>query len=279
VKLHSRRKVIVTIVALIIAIVALIAYAARPETVNPIENIISTVQKPMSDFFTSVGHFFSSIPTYFVGVDETIKENEMLKNKITELEKKLLEYESLATENAHLHELLGIYETNPEFQYVMARVIGQDTVNPFYTLTINKGSNDGIEYLDPVVTENGLLGYVSQVGPTTARISTVLNAANSIGTVITRTGEYALLQGDFRLSEQGLCKLTMLPDGCDIIVGDYIETSGISDIYPRGLSVGKVTEVVSDSNGTSVYAAVAPIVDFEKVREIFVITGDTVAVS
>ena len=120
---------------------------------------------------------------------------------------------------------------------------------------------------------------MSQVGPTTARISTVLNAANSIGTVITRTGEYALLQGDFRLSEQGLCKLTMLPDGCDIIVGDYIETSGISDIYPRGLSVGKVTEVVSDSNGTSVYAAVAPIVDFEKVREIFVITGDTVAVS
>ena len=78
---------------------------------------------------------------------------------------------------------------------------------------------------------------------------------------------------DIDLSEKGQCKMTYISKDSKITVGDVAKTSGLGGVYPKGITVGKITEIYSENQGVSQYAEVTPAVNFDKIYEVYVITN------
>lgn len=95
---------------------------------------------------------------------EILEENERLKEENRRLTQRQLEFDKYKLENEQLKEYLDIKEKNPDFDFETAFVIGRDPNDRFYAFTIDKGSLDGISLHDPVITEDGLVGMVVEVG-------------------------------------------------------------------------------------------------------------------
>jgi rod shape-determining protein MreC len=138
-------------------------------------------------------------------------------------------------------------------------------------MMIDRGTSSGVERNMPVVTPDGIVGYVAEAGLSWAKVVTVCEAASSVGAVVERTGETGLVSGSYTLAADNLLKMTYLSPDSDIAVGDRIVTSGYGNVYPRGLIIGYVESVENDSLSQTVTATVklaARLADPEKVMVI-----------
>ena len=144
----------------------------------------------------------------------------------------------------------------------------------FRSFTINAGRNRGIDVDMPVINANGLVGIVSEVGATWSKVTAIIDSDMSIPIMVERTRDGCMLRGvlDTASAVQKM-ELYYLPsDRTDLIPGDVVLTSGIGGVYPKGIRVGAVSEVMT-SSGSGVNAIVTPAVDFLHLEEVMVITG------
>ena len=126
---------------------------------------------------------------------------------------------------------------------------------------------------DPVITESGLVGIVSEVGITHAKVLTILDATVNIGVVDAQTREIGVSGGDLNLADDGLLRVDYLPRDSKAQAGDIVSTTGVGGIYPRGIVVGIIKELLPDSKGLSLYAVTEPPVDIRDVENVLVITS------
>ena len=152
-----------------------------------------------------------------------------------------------------------------------ATLISRDNQDPYKGFTVNKGSVNGISENDPVITDAGLVGFISEVGLTTSKVSTVLSPDVVMGALDNRTSDSGVLSGSLELAQNGETKLYNLSRSCNVAVGDYVVTSG-EGIFPSGLLIGTIQTIGSDEYNTSIYAAVKPFVDIDEIRAVMVIT-------
>lgn len=214
---------------------------------------------------------------------ETMEEElEALRKENAQLKEQAREGEAASRENERLRNLLELKKKRRELQFESATVTARGSSNWSSTLTVNKGSADGIDAGDCVVDEYGnLVGVVRQVGLNWASVLTVVDVDLEMGGLISRTDKAAILEGDFSLMGQGKLKLTYLPEGVQLMAGDAILTSGLISgdkaIYPSRLLVGYVEEVRVDESGMNDYAVLTPAADLNSLEQVFIITEfDTV---
>ena len=160
----------------------------------------------------------------------------------------------------------------PEFETQSASVIAKDGGNYCRFVTVDKGSESGIEINQPVISQNGLVGLVFEVGNGWAKIQTILDPSTSAGCKISRTGDISVTEGDISLINEGLLKMLYISNQFTLLEGDIVETSGLGEIYPRGIAIGKIKEVKISENSSSQYATIVPVVDFTKLYEVLIIT-------
>ena len=161
-----------------------------------------------------------------------------------------------------------------EFETEAAQVVSRDPGNWFSTITVDKGTADGIAVDQAVITNNkALVGRVYEVGSNWAKIITVTDPECSAGALIERSGEYGVTEGDATLEQEGKCKLSYISKNTNIIVGDTLVTSGLGGIFPAGLSIGKVMSMKTDVQGISQYAVVEPACDLKKLKNVLIITS------
>jgi len=151
-------------------------------------------------------------------------------------------------------------------------VISRDYGGWFETFTVNKGSKHGVKKYDTVVTTEGLVGNVTELGESYSRVISIIDSTSSVGAEISRTKEIVIIDGDINLMPKGLCKLSYASKQANVITGDLLETSGLGDVYPKGILIGKVLETTTDDNDD--YILIEPAVDFEKINEVLIITGE-----
>ncbi|MBQ6999346.1 MAG: rod shape-determining protein MreC [Clostridia bacterium] len=268
---RNRGKVIlICVTALLIIIMALSTIPSlKPNFVsNAVGVIISPVQKVISKAINSTQNFFS----FIFNMDEYRTENDELKHKVALLEKEIRETEELKKENTRLRSMLDMRERTVEYVTETAEVIAKDSGNWFNSFTVDKGSSDGVELYDPVITDNGLVGYVSEAGSTYSRVVSIIDSTSSVAASVKRTGDSAIVEGDLKLQEQGRCRMVYVDKESIITAGDDLETSGMGGIYPKGIYIGKVLEITDDGTGLSQQATVDPAVDFDSITEVFIIT-------
>ena len=200
-------------------------------------------------------------------------ENEQLKKEVASLRTQLADYKDVKDENARLWKYYGLKKENSGYDFVPASVIRRDPGDMFYSFTIDRGTGEGISVNDPVVTENGLVGYISEVSTNSCKVTTILSPDLSAGAKDVKSKDTGVITGDADYSDQNLVTMKKLAENNKIKEGDQISKTGIGGMYPENISVGKVKEVKYDSFDTSLYAVIEPYEDIQNVSDVVVITS------
>lgn len=232
---------------------------------------VSVISQPFLKISSAVTDSVSGFLNRFANAEENYLRVQELEEQLRVANEKLIDYEQKKRENEQFREFLGLKETNPDYDFEPATVIGRDSTNRFYSFTIDKGSMDGIEAADPVITADGLVGIVWEVGLTYSHVRTILDISVDVGVYDISTRDSGILSGDITLSSSKLCKLEYIPKDSGISAGNLIVTSGIGGVFPKDLAVGTVKSITTDSSGLSLTAVIEPTADIENVTDVLVI--------
>ncbi len=258
-------------VAVAVFIVMGITFATSKNPSSASGNVLGTVLRPVQGFFSSIGDGVGGFFGFIGDMKNFQQENLELKDKVDELSAKVRELEGFRQENERLRQLLDFKSAASQWDMVGCEVIAKEPGNWFHSFTIDKGEHDGIRVDDAVLSGYGLVGRVTEVGPTWAKVLTIIDTESSVGALNSRTQDFAIVDGDLSLAEEGKCKLSYLAKNSSPVVGDSILTSGLGGVYPEGILIGSVSDIKSDSMGYSQYAIIDTAVDFERIREVMVI--------
>lgn len=241
-----------------------------------VRDAVMVVVSPLMRGASAIGNSLCGFAEYFTEFDRFKEENQVLSERVKELEDEVYNAELLEKENEWMRSYLGAKRANTEYSFCDANLIGSETGDFISTFTLDRGSTSGIEVGMPVITAEGVVGRVTEVGLTFCRVSTIINYDSSIGAYIERSGEVGLISGDFDRRRDGLCILEYLKFGADVEVGDKIYSSGLGSVYPRGLYIGEVTEVTGDAYNHTKVAVVKPAADLENLTKVMIITSYSV---
>ena len=237
------------------------------------EQIVGTITTPLQSVSASLSGSVTGFLDQFLHAQEISEENERLREENRQLLEQMVDYENYKNENESLKEQLQIQEDNPDWETMTASVIGRDPSDEFYSFTIDKGTLDGVAYQDPVITADGLVGIVSEVGPVFAKVTTILDVRLNVACQDVRTQDVATVSGDISLAEDGQCRMSLIPRESGIAKGDIIQTAGTSRLYPQGIIIGRVSDVGYEPSGTMMYAVVQPASEIETVKDVVIITS------
>ncbi len=230
--------------------------------------IIAIPFEKAADF---VSDTLTQAAAHFESIDKLQKENEKLREENARLLSENRESILTAEENKWLRNFLKLKTERTELSFINAKIVARD-VGYIRTFTLDKGSFHGIETDMPVITENGLLGLVTEVGPHSARGISILNHNVSLGVYMERTMTSAILTGSFELYESGLCKVVNLPSNTDVLVGDLVYTSGYGSVYPKDIVIGTVVSIEPNPSNYTLSAIVRPSADMSLSDYVMVVT-------
>lgn len=232
--------------------------------ITPIQTAFAAVTDGVKNFF---GGFASAGPLQ--------EEIDAKQAEIDELRGQLVELDELRRLNEQYRQYLELKEANNDYLFADGRVIAVDPLDQYGNFTIDTGSLEGVKPNDPVITPSGLVGVVYEVGPTWAKVRSLLDPATQASAYVSQNGDTCITGGSASLAQEGLLRLDLLPRDTGTAVGNIIVTSGVGGVFPKGLLIGEVLEVSPSSDGLSYYAVVQPFVDVRSVTSVFVITSFT----
>jgi Cell shape-determining protein len=248
-----------------------------------ISSLLGFITAPMQ----SVSASATENVTEYLNLDQTTMEE--LKQRYLQLSeenlilrKKLLEYEEMKRENEQLKQLLNISNENKEEETlgdeylssaVPSAVIGRDPNDVFYGFSIDKGYIAGVSVGDPVITEKGLVGVVTEVYAMTSAVTTILSQKINIGALSPELEESGVIMSDIMSASSGNVRLMYLKTDTQVEPGTIVCTSGASGMYPKGITIGYVKSIHDSDYDVSKYALIEPYEDIRNVSDVIVITS------
>lgn len=267
--MHKKKGTVGIIVTALLLTLIVVFSNVNTSNKSYIESAVSKLIVPIQNGLTYLKNKISGNNSFFTDINNLKKENEELQKKNSELEQSLRELEMIKAENSVLKEYAKIAEKYPEYETVPGYVINEDYSNYSRTIIINVGKNDGIEENMTVIADSGLVGHVISVTDTTAKVQTIIDSANSISSTVSSSRQRIVCKG--MLDEKNLLKASYIETDAILIKGDHIETSGIGGIYPKGIHIGEIEEIIETKNITDRYALIKTAVDFSKLEAVLVI--------
>jgi rod shape-determining protein MreC len=224
-----------------------------------------------------VANAFNGFVDVFANYDELKEENESLRAELGELKQKEYNEDLLREQNEWLKDYINLHYDKPELVFTDATVIAREADNYSTVLTLNRGSAHGVKRNMPVLTDKGLIGYVSELGLDWCRVTTITEPSSSIGVYTDRDKLLGVIEGDADLRREGLCRMKYIGGEGNVGIGDRIYTAGGKDsLYPSGLLIGEVSSVDIDEITGEMVATVAPSVDFsdlDSIRNVMIVSG------
>ena len=255
-----------------IALVLCIVSAASSGT-GFVHNALGVIASPFRSIGGAIGTWVDDIGQRFDSLEELRLENETLRKQNAELQEQLRKAKEDSEENERLRTAMGLRLQRRDFVFESAKIVGESSSNWSSTLTLSKGTNFDISVGDCVVNEEGfLVGVVTEAGLNWSTVTTLVDTSSQLGALVFRTGEITVAQGDLALMNRDLLRLSYLESESSLMNGDLIVTSGLGGYYPSGLVIGSVQEIRTDDTGLTKYAILAPQVDLDQLKQVFVIT-------
>ena len=266
----------VIIMATAVALLLVLAFfSAGSRTIPWVENAVGAVVKPVQTFAYRASNSISSFFKELFNATDADLENAQLRQELAMNEQLKLDYQELLKENERLRALLNYRDSLDNFETVTAKVIGRSSGVWFDVITINIGRKQGVEVGQPVICGDGLVGKVTDVGASWCKVTAIIDSTVTVAVTVERTRDNCMVRGVFSASNaKGSLELYYLPtDLTDLVPGDVIMTSGLGGMFPKGIRVGTVQEVLLDSDSSGVNATVTPSVDFLHLEEVMVVIG------
>ena len=271
----SRIFIICLVVAIVFTLVptVLVAFGGT----DLLRSTMGTIAKPFTFVGSKVAEAFNGFINVFTEYDELVAENAALRAELDAHEKDEYDKSILQSQNKWLKDYINFHTSNPNFIITDAKIVAREAGNSSTVLMLNKGTIHGIKNNMTVITADGLLGYVSETALDWCKVTTVIEAKNSIGVYSNRQGAQGVLTGDIELRNQGLCKITYLNSNTDLQIGDKIFTlGGQGSIYEKDLYIGEITDIAVDTSTGNLVATVTPKVDFtnlSSISDVMIICG------
>lgn len=224
------------------------------------------VQAPVTTVSSAVTGYFES----FANLRSAQDENDVLKQRVQELEVELKQSEDLTAENERLKSLLELKEQS-KYKVLPAQIIGRDASAWFDSSIINRGSFDGVKLNMPVVTNGGLVGRVTAVSPLTAQVDLVTNDKSGLGGVIGQLGTSNALGVITGTGKKELLEMRYVPGLIEVKVGDVVYSTGQDGIFPPGLKIGEIVEVKSASPTATHQILIRPSAQLSSMQEVGVL--------
>lgn len=268
----QRLKVVLTVLVLGISFYRFAKrdFAYRETTV--FEEFMIDSFGPVQRAFSESQAWLSDLVDHYVTNVNASKNNELLLKSIARLEADLLATEETTKENNRLRELLK-FGKNLTHQEVLAQIVAWDASSDFRVIRINKGTADGIRIQAPVVTANGVVGYIYRLTDHFADVLTILDPNNRVDGLVARIRAHGIIEG--YTDRRALMKYVTRTE--PVILDDMVLTSGLGNIYPKGLVIGHVAKIERQSYGITQHIEIRPAVDFSRLEEVIVLmsTSDT----
>jgi rod shape-determining protein MreC len=258
-----------------VTVFLLVVSAARLQSRYPLmAGIAASVMAPFDYIFSGIAGGIQQGTVFTRDVATIYQENQTLRSENEELRHVVFQLTEKAAENERLKSMLEFRTKSVAYQMKAATVIGRDPGILNYSILINQGTNDGVRVNMPVVTHQGLVGHVMEVFSGTAKVRLLVDTGSSAAAMIQRPQSRAVGIVEGNPSKVSILRMRNVMRDGDVIQGDKIMTSGLGGIYPKGLLIGEVADVVDDEGGLLKTAIIKPALDFSRLEEVLIITGE-----
>jgi rod shape-determining protein MreC len=269
--LKRYRELILVAVLLLVPLGVFFAHAKQPPERSALDRAIVWLAMPIEKAIGWTARTAISAWNGYVALRGARLEASELRHRVEDLE---IERQQLVADRAEaerLRRLLAFAEETTERRYLGARVVGVRLGTAgLQVLTIDRGSDDGVSKLMPVIVADGVVGRVLAVAGHSADVLALTDRNSSIAVRVERTRARANVRG---LGKPDAAKLDYALRSEDVIEGDALVTSGTDGVFPRGIKVGKVTQIERSAHGLFQEARVVPGVDVTRVEEVLVVTS------
>jgi len=225
-------------------------------------DVIAPIQRSITNTSNSIEDFYSN---YFLNVGAMKKVKE-LKFKITEMESRIFELEQIVESAKKQNKLIQVHDSINRDK-IVAQVISIDSSKLNKMIRVNRGKNQGVKLQSAVVTSLGVVGFVYRLSDNFSDILTILDSKSKVDGYIARTGSHGIIEGNLK----GQAKMKYVKRRDPVVLDDVIITSGLGNIYPRGLKVGVISEIQRQSYGISQKVLISPSVDFSKLKDVLIL--------
>ena len=275
--LFSTRLRVILIVALVLSIGLTIVSGAVNQSVPSllVQGLLAPLKAGANALTSQAEKYYG----YMFRYESMAAENEALKAQIADMEDEARQADSYQRENQRLRNMLNLTSTREDFVLVDAYVIAWSSTDWSSTLTINKGTDAGIQLDMCAITDNGeVVGLVTEVGANFAVVKTVLDSSLEISATIASSGYRGMVKGGYSDGRKDLLMMDYLPSAAIIRNKDQVVTSG-STVYPRNLIMGHIVDAGFDETGVAKYAVIEPAADLGRLEQLFIITEYTTEVT
>lgn len=239
---------------------------------SSIENVFNKIVAPLQNGLINLKNKMAGNNSFFENMDSLKKENEQLKKQNEELQIKIDELQLVKSENEILRKYASLVEKNSGYTTIGAYIINKNISNLSDVFVINAGTKQGVEANMAVIAEEGLVGYVISVTNTTAKVKPIIDAASSVSGLTDSSKTNVIVNGQVESDNE--LKVCTLQTDEDLIVGDIVETSGLGGIYPKGITIGTIKEIIETKNVTERYAILETKVNFKDLEYVLVIKNN-----
>ena len=268
--LFSTRVRVVLILAILLAIG--IAVLGSITNVNIGAVAVQGILAPMRAGVSYLTDQAEQLYSYMFRYDSLAAENAKLKEQLAAIEDDIRQADEEARENERLRDLLNLKSTDEAYEFVDAYIISWSSNEWSNTITINRGTNAGIERNMCAVTATGqLVGLVSEVGSNYAVIETILDSSVGISASISGSGYNGMVQGGYSSDSPNKLRMNYLPTDATIHINDQVVTTGSTN-YPRNLILGYVIDAGFDETGVAKFAILEPAADIGSLEQVFIVT-------
>ena len=271
-RIHLKSKHLLAIMTFF-CISAIVATLASGVTSAPLKEAAGMIIVPFEKSIAAIGQWLTDVHSAFQDKQDLIGANKELQTTVDALTE---QNNILIQDQAELTRLEQLYDLDEEYSdypKVAARIISKDPGNWYDTFTINRGSSDGIRVHNNVIAGKGLVGIVTEVGSNWATVRAIIDDSSNVSAMTVSTDDNCVVEGDLELIDEGKLRFTQLYDLEDrVTVGERIVTSNISEKYVEGLFIGYVSDIELDTNNLTKTGTIVTPVDFQHLKDVFVIT-------
>lgn len=270
-KFNMPAKVLLVICTIICFILIVFSFKYQ-DNVNSVKTSVGNVIMPMQRSINSIGNSIYSVFDMFKSKKELLNENEQLKEELARVKQENVTLIQDNTELTSLRKLYKLDEGYSQYPKVAARVISHDDNNWYNMFTIDKGSDDGIKRNMNVIAGNGLVGIVNEVGKHYSKVRSIIDDNSYVSGMFPRTSDTCDVKGNLENLNNGYIEVERISIDAEIEDGYEVVTSYESDRYLEGILIGYVSNIKSDPNNMTMTARLSPVVDFNRLDTVLVIT-------
>lgn len=268
---NQKTGIVGIIITIILLIILVVLSNINVEKFSYVESTASKLVMPIQNGLVFLKNKLEGNSSFFTDLSNLREENQKLKEENSSLEQSLRELEIIKAENATMKEYMNLTEKYVDYKAIPAYIINKDTSNYSNTIVINVGEKEGIKKDMTVIADKGLVGHVIAVDSDSSKVEVIVDPASSVSSTVTTTKDAIICKGT--LDSNTTLKATYIPTEANIVEGDNVETSGMGGIYPKGIHIGTIQQVVNTKNPLDRYAIIKTAVDFSTVQTVLVIVN------